>query len=89
MIELATALKTAADYIAAQPAPSPGYRYVHGPAQEVTNGWYFDHCIECDLNIPESEREMFGGAPGFLVSRETGYVSIVTWDQLHSLGLPK
>jgi len=55
--------------------------------QQTPEGWYFDYCIECDLAIPESEREMFGGAPGFLVLLCNGDISILTWADRQSLGL--
>lgn len=53
----------------------------------VESGWYFDYRIECVLEIPETERDQFAGAPGFLVNGETGDVSVVSHSEWVDLGL--
>lgn len=88
MIDSTDATRIANEHVEAQPAPLEGYRIALGRMQPVTDGWYFDYRIQCDLDIPESEREMFGGAPGFKVSRDSGEVTVVSWDDLRSLGPP-
>ena len=76
MIDAATAIAIADEHIAKQPPPEEGYRFARSEPSEVDAGWYFAYCIECDLNIPESERLMFGGAPGFVVRREDGDIEV-------------
>jgi hypothetical protein len=89
MLNVDTAIQIADDHIAAEPVPLDGYRMVHCGPQEFDEGWYFDYGIECNLNIPESEREMFGGAPGFIVNRSSGDLRIVSWDERRSLRLAR
>jgi hypothetical protein len=87
MLDVDAAIQIADDHIAAQPAPLNGYRMLHLGPQEFDKGWYFDYGIECDLNISESHRESFAGAPGFIVERSNGDLRVVSWDERRSLGL--
>jgi hypothetical protein len=89
MLNVNAALKVADDHIAAQPTPLSGYRMVHCGPLEVDEGWYFDYGIECDLDIPESDREGFAGAPGFIVTRSNGELRIVSWGERRSLVLAR
>jgi len=87
MIDAATAIAIADEHIAAQPAPLDGYRMVRYEPREISAGWFFDYGIECDLDIPESDRELFAGAAGFLVHRESGDVQVLAFGQLRDFGL--
>ena len=81
------ATELARKHVAAQPSPAPGYSITLGRMAEVELGWYFDYGIKCELDIPETEREQFAGAPGFLVDRESGDISIVSHAEWVDLGL--
>ena len=76
MIDAATAITIADEHIAKQAAAEVGYRFARSEPSEVEAGWYFAYCIECDLDIPEAEQLMFGGAPGFVVGRDDGDIEI-------------
>ena len=50
----------------------------------MTEGWYFDYCLEPVRFIHEQQGPQFGGAPGFLV-RDDGRVRVVGWAELAQL----
>ena len=87
MIDAKSAIAIADEHIAAQPVPLEGYRMVRYDPQDCEAGWFFPYGIECDLDIPESEREMFGGASGFLVHRSDGDIEVLAFGQLSDFGL--
>ena len=78
MIDCHAAIAIADQHIASQPAPLDGYRVVRFDPCEIDEGWYFDYGIECDLDISDSEHELFAGAPGFIVDRTHGHLRIVS-----------
>ena len=78
MIDELAALAIADEHIAARPAPLDGYRLVRGDPQAIDEGWFFAYCIECNLNIPDTEQIVFGGAPGFIVDRSFGNIRIAS-----------
>jgi hypothetical protein len=45
----------------------------------LPEGWYFDYTVDPTRPIPESEREHFAGAPGFIVSNRGEPVRVVAW----------
>ena len=87
MIDADTALVIADEHIAAQPPPMDGYRMARTGPRDIDAGWYFDYTIECDLDIPESERVMFAGASGFVVHRADGDVEVLAHGQLRDFGV--
>ena len=86
MINAKTALAIADEHIAAQPSPLEGRIVRHQP-HEVDEGWYFEYGVECDLTILQSERELFAGAPGFIVARDNGDVRVVPREEWSARGL--
>ena len=82
-----SAITIADEHIAAQPAPLEGYRMVRTSPHEIDAGWFFGYGVECDLDIPESEREMFAGASGFLIHRADGDIEVLAHGQLSDYGL--
>ena len=87
MINEMAACCIANEHVNSMSAPAEGYRFELGEMHEFAAGWYFDYRIVCDLSIPESEREMFAGAPGFTVERNGGDISIVSWAERQLLGV--
>ena len=87
MIDAATAITIADEHIATQRAPMDGYRMVRYAPRDINAGWYFDYGIECELDIPESEREMFAGASGFIVHRSDGDIEVLAHGQLRDFGI--
>ena len=89
MINVTIAIQIADEHIHAQVAPLDGYRMVRFEPREIDAGWYFDYGIECDLDISESERGLFAGAPGFIVHRADGKIEVISHAQWVELGLSK
>ncbi len=87
MIDLQQAEKIADEHIASLNDPAPGYRYSRAKGVVVDSGWYFDYKILCNLNIPEEEQELFLGAFGFVVDKQTGHVRPVSAGAYADLGL--
>lgn len=70
----------AKDYLTSHPIGHPDYVWIVGEPRETALGWYFDFRYECLLDLPPENREMFGGAPGFIV-RPDRTVQVVGWDE--------
>ena len=62
-----------------EPFPHPSYRWQLSQGRELPDGWYFDYAYEPVRPIPESEREQFAGAPGFIVPQDGSAVHVVSW----------
>ncbi len=75
----------AEEYLASIPSPGPEYRWKLGPGDEVESGWYFDYTFEHVGDLPESEWDGIGGAPGFVVPRNGEPVKVVSWDELGTI----
>ncbi len=79
MIDKTEAISAAERYLAENPLPHEDYEWTTSEPIEVPEGWYFDFTIHCRLDLPEDEWEQFGGAPGFLVSKESGDITVLNW----------
>jgi hypothetical protein len=87
MIERQEAERIADRFVESLARPAEGYRFSRSDPVEVEQGWYFDYLILCELNIPEEDKEQFGGAPGFVIDTVIGEVSQVSHGQWVDLGL--
>ncbi|AGC75369.1 hypothetical protein LX97_00070 [Nonlabens dokdonensis] len=56
--------------------------YILTEAKEYLSGFYFDYEFELKNN---EENLMFGGAPGFLVTKDSGKVIDLSWSELNKL----
>ncbi|PJJ60565.1 hypothetical protein [Hymenobacter chitinivorans] len=61
------------------------YEYVLSEPVEYAHCYYFDYQLCHRFGLPESQWEIFAGAPGFAVNRQTGEVSVVSWGELPQL----
>lgn len=77
-ISLEQALAIAGEYVASQ-QPYPGWKYVVGSWKELADDWYFDHCIVPTSPETDQSGDGFGGAPGFFISKRTGWIRIASW----------
>jgi len=75
------AVTVAKAFLAAEPFPYPEYRYALTIGQPTAGGWYFDYSIERIDGQPMSEREAFGGAPGYLVPSDGSKVRVISWEE--------
>ena len=76
-------------HLDADPFPHADYRWAPPEGRARSNGWYFDYKFEHVAGLPQEQWEGgFGGAPGFLVDKETGKVHIVSWAELSRLEAP-
>jgi hypothetical protein len=66
-------------HVAETPLDHPDYRIGFSQGRHVSEGWYFDYRIEPVKPIPESEREQFAGAPGFIVPNSGAPPRVVGW----------
>lgn len=84
--EQATAI--ARQFVAANnqtaPLPVPYYWVVREPI-EYEEGWYFDYGFDHRQGRLAEEPLLMGGAPGFLVSKNTGLVTTLSWGELAEL----
>jgi hypothetical protein len=63
----------------------PDYEYVVTEPTEYADYWYFDHEFNHKADLPESEWLGFGGAPGYTVSKQTGEVTPISWQEKRAL----
>lgn len=87
MITAEQATTIAQRHLVANPLHDPEYAWIVPEPKETSEGWYFDYRVECLLDIPEEDWTTFLGAPGFLVSKSSGEVRDVGWDELGDLGV--
>jgi hypothetical protein len=73
------ALISAQRHVDESPLDHPEYRTGFSGGRVLPEGWYFDYTIEPIRPIPESEREQFAGAPGFIVLRTGEAPRAVSW----------
>ena len=66
-------------HAAGSPIDHPDYHMGFAEGRILPEGWYFDYTVEPNKPIPESEREHFAGAPGFIVPRMGEAVQVVSW----------
>lgn len=71
----------AQDHLDEQPFPHPDYRWRLTQGRELPDGWYFDYACEPVRSMPESEKEQFAGAPGFIVPQDGSGIHVVSWDE--------
>lgn len=57
------------------------YEYVLSKPVQYEHCYYFDYQLRHRFGLPQSQWELFAGAPGFIVSRQTGEVSVVSWGE--------
>lgn len=60
------------------------FTWVLSEPVEVEKVWYFDFKIE--LSDP-SETLAIGGAPGFIVDKETHAIEVISWEKYNSFGI--
>jgi len=77
-IEYEKAKELANKFLKQNPLDHPDYAWVPTEGRECKTGWYFDFRFKCQRNIPEDEREGFGGAIGFVVSQSTGQIRCIS-----------
>jgi hypothetical protein len=87
MITAEQARSIAQRHLDANPLGDPEYAWVLPAPREIPQGWYFDYMVKCLLDIPEEEWTTFLGAPGFLVSKASGEIRDVGWEELGDLGV--
>ena len=87
MITAEHAATIAQRHLDANPLEDPEYARVLPELRETPEGWYFDYTVKCLLDIPEEDWTTFLGAPGFLVSKASGDIGDVGWDELGDLGV--
>lgn len=87
MITAEHATTIARHHLDANPLDDPEYARVLPEPRETPEGWYFDYTVKCLLDIPEEDWTPFLGAPGFLVSKASGEIRDVGWDELGDLGV--
>jgi hypothetical protein len=58
----------------------PNVRWIVREAREVKDGWYFDYSFEL---IDDSKGPVYlTGAPGFIVSKSSAEIQVVSWDSI-------
>ena len=72
-------------HLDANPLDDPEYAWILPKPEETAEGWYFDDMVRCLPDIPEEEWTTFLNAPGFLVSKSSGEIRDVGWDELCDL----
>ena len=50
--------------------------------KEYEEGFYFDYSFE---RLDPNDKDMYGGAPGYMVLKESGEVKIVSWQEMNQL----
>lgn len=63
----------------------PNYQYGMSKPVEYAHCWYFDYRIQPRLDFPPSKQEMFAGAPGFIISKQTTKLCTVSWHEMQQL----
>ena len=81
-IDYPQALELARQHVKSLSPPDPDYCWYLLPAQEWPDGWYFDYGIECLLDLPVKEWEAFFGAPGFVISKVGGTLTVLSHPQM-------
>ncbi|GAA4023392.1 hypothetical protein GCM10022409_04050 [Hymenobacter glaciei] len=63
----------------------PNYQYGTSKPTEYAHCWYFDYSIQPRLDFLPCKREMFAGAPGFTVSKQTAELHTISWYEMQKL----
>jgi len=82
MITYEQAMSIAQRHLDIVPLPSSDYQWRLSEPKESEDGWTFDYVCACLKDIPPDQREGFGGAPAFFVSKATGEVRVLGWDEV-------
>jgi hypothetical protein len=63
----------------------PHYQYGLNSPIEYAHCWYFDYRILPRLDSPPSRKQMFAGAPGFVISKQNTELNIISWHEMQQL----
>ena len=84
-ITLAEAETLAQEHIKNAGEISPGFKYSISKPVNFSNCFYFDYLIIPIDASENTEIPMFGGAPGFIVDKTSGELTVIAHYQLHQL----
>ncbi|HEX8349314.1 MAG TPA: hypothetical protein VF598_05090 [Hymenobacter sp.] len=59
----------------------PEYEYAVSEPREYEEYWFFNFEIRHVHDLPKKDWEMFAGAPGYLVYKNTGQVKTTSWEK--------
>jgi hypothetical protein len=88
MVTLSDALRIAQAYIAQMNQDDhfhPNYQYEVSKPEEYAHCWYFNYLIQPRPNCPVDKKEMFAGAPGLVIPKETGKPKTIDWNEMQEL----
>ncbi len=82
MITINEAIAIAQKHLESEGEIYPGIRVTYGPIQICQNEYYFDYHL---LRSPGTENIHLGGAPGFIVDKQTGISQTITFGAMNLL----